>query len=86
MSLYLLPLKKYNGLLGTNRFQLDIKTDLCPLYTNPCNCPTKFGMVAVIWISSSAWKSPPKCRDLTSSVLCRPSIVSAIFLFLSALE
>lgn len=55
----------------------DKLSHLCPLYTNPCKCPTKLGMVAVICISSSAWKSPPRCNERTSSVLCLPKIVSA---------
>lgn len=50
---------------------------LKPLYTKPCICPTKFAIVDVIWISSSAWNRPPKCSDLTSNVLCLPKIVSA---------
>lgn len=54
-----------------------ISTHRWPLYTKPWSCPTKFGMVAVIWISSSAWNRPPRCSDRTSSVLWRPRIVSA---------
>lgn len=54
-----------------------ISTHLCPLKMNPCICPTKFGIVEVICISSSAWNRPPKCMERISMVLWRPKMVSA---------
>lgn len=78
---------QYIWKINVSVFSFELKLEKCfgvrtmyrfPLYTNPCNWPTKFAIVDVIWISSSAWNMPPKWMDRISMVLCRPRIVSAV--------